>query len=163
MLDEIKTRWFCSQVTAMKGSMYALAFGILKNEADAEDAIQNALLCAYEHLDELRFFDKVKPWILKILTRECYRLASYRTNFVDLDAAELSTAPSADSDMKASVWQAVNELETKYRETVILFYFEDLSTKEIAEILDISEENVRKRLSRARAILRTNLHQEDFT
>ena len=69
MLDEMKTRWFCSQVGAMKNSMYALAIGILKNEADAEDAIQNALLSAYEHLDALRLFDKIKPWVLKILTR----------------------------------------------------------------------------------------------
>lgn len=163
MLDELKTRWFCSQVSMLKNSMYALAIGILKNEADAEDAIQNALLSAYEHMDDLRLFDKVKPWILKILTRECYRISGCRRNYVDIDELTAAAAPGADIETKNSVWKAVSELETKYREVIILFYYEDLSTREIAKILDISEENVRKRLSRARAILRTLLDKEDFT
>ena len=67
MLDELKNRWFCSQVSGLKNCMYALAMSILKNDADAEDAIQNALLSAYEHLEDLRLFDKIKPWILTIL------------------------------------------------------------------------------------------------
>lgn len=163
MLDEWKTKWFCNQVGALKNNMYALAIGILKNEADAEDAIQNTLLTAYEHLEDLRFFDKVKPWILKILTRECYRIASYRKDHVDIDELSVAADPGADSDIKESVWQAVNQLDTKCREIIILFYYEDLSTREIAGILDISEENVRKRLSRARVILRTLLDEEDFT
>ena len=163
MLDEMKTRWFCSQVGAMKNSMYALAIGILKNEADAEDAIQNALLSAYEHLDDLRLFDKIKPWVLKILTRECYQIADRRPNYTELDDLPDAAAPCEDLDTKASVWNAVNSLETRYREIIILFYYENLSTKEIAQILDLSEENVRKRLSRARAILRTLLDKEDFT
>lgn len=163
MLDEMKTRWFCSQVGAMKNSMYALAIGILKNEADAEDAIQNALLSAYEHLDDLRLFDKIKPWILKILTRECYRIAERRPNYAELDDLPDAVAPCEDLDTKTSVWNAVNSLETGYREIIILFYFEDLSTREIARILNLSEENVRKRLSRARAMLRTLLDKEDFT
>lgn len=163
MLDELKTKWFCNQVSALKNNMYALAIGILKNEADAEDAIQNTLLTAYEHLEDLHFFDKVKPWVLKILTRECYRIASYRKDHVDIDGLSVAADPGVDPDTKESVWQAVNQLETKYREIIILFYYEDLSTREIAGILGISEENVRKRLSRARVVLRTLLDEEDFT
>ncbi|MDD6678002.1 MAG: sigma-70 family RNA polymerase sigma factor [Firmicutes bacterium] len=162
MLDELKTAWFCSQVSTLKNSMYALAIGILKNETDAEDAIQNTLLSAYEHLEDLRFFEKVKPWILKILTRECYRIASYRKDYTELDDCD-AAAPQADWDMKMSVWDAVSRLETKYREIIVLFYYEDLSTREISRILDLSEENVRKRLSRARSLLRTLLDKEDFT
>lgn len=163
MLDEMKTRWFCSQVGAMKNSMYALAIGILKNEADAEDAIQNALLSAYEHLDDLRLFDKLRPWVLKILTRECYRIADHRTDYAELDEIPDAAVPCVDLDTKTSVWNAVCSLETGYREIIILFYYENLSTREIARILNLSEENVRKRLSRARAMLRTLLDKEDFT
>ena len=162
MLDERKSKWFCTQVSGLKNSMYALAMGILKNEADAEDAIQNTLLNAYSHLEELRLFEKLKPWILKILTRECYRIAQSRTYPADID--ELSLADTGvDADTKISVWEAVTRLEPGYRETVILFYYENMSTKEIAGVLNISEDNVRKRLSRARAILRTRLDKEDFT
>ena len=163
MLDEMKTRWFCSQVGAMKNSMYALAIGILKNEADAEDAIQNALLSAYEHLDDLRLFDKIKPWVLKILTRECYRIAGCRHSHGDVDEIALAAPPAPDPDTKESVWSAVCQLESAYRDVVILFYYENLTTRQIAQILNISEDNVRKRLSRAREALRLRLNREDFT
>lgn len=161
MLDELKTAWFCSQVSQLKNSMYALAIGILRNEADAEDAIQNTLLSAYEHLEDLRLYEKVKPWILKILARECYRIASYRRNFAELEEC-CEAAPQEDVDTKVSVWDAVSRLETMYREVIILFYYEGLSTRDISMILDLTEENVRKRLSRARSLLRTLLDKEDF-
>ena len=145
----------------LKNSMYALAVGILRNEADAEDAIQNTLLSAYEHLESLRMFEKIKPWIFKILTRECYRIAGNRKDYGELDDCTLA-APQADVDTKLSLWDAVSRLDTPYREVIILFYYEELSTGEIAQILDLTEENVRKRLSRARGILRTLLDKEDF-
>ena len=161
MLDELKTAWFCNQVSGLKNSMYALAMGILRNEADAEDAIQNTLLSAYEHMADLRMFEKVKPWILKILTRECYRIAGCRKDHAELDECT-EAAPQADVDTKITVWDAVSRLETMYREIVILFYYEELSTREISQILDLTEDAVRKRLSRARSILRTLLDKEDF-
>ena len=163
MLDDLKTKWFCGQVRALKNSMYALAIGILKNDADAEDAIQNTLLAAYEHLDELRFFEKFKPWILKILTRECYRVAGGRHSHADVDEIALAAPPAPDPDTKESVWSAVCQLESVYRDVVILFYYENLTTRQIAQILNISEDNVRKRLSRAREALRSRLNREDFT
>ena len=163
MLDEMKSKWFCSQAGALKNCMYALAMGILKNEADAEDAIQNTLLSAYAHLDELRLFEKFKPWILKILTRECCRIAESRTYPVDPDELSLADESIPDPDTKVSVWDAVSRLEDGYREVILLFYYENLSTREIAGILNLSEDNVRKRLSRARAALKTFLDKEDFT
>ena len=162
MLDSLKSAWFCSQVSAMKNSMCALAMAILKNETDAEDAIQNTLLSAYEHLDDLRFFEKIKPWILKILTRECYRIASYRRDLTEI-SEDCEAPPQKDVDTAVSVWDAVSQLDTKYKEIVVLYYYDDLNTRDISRILDLSEENVRKRLSRARSLLRTLLDKEDFT
>ena len=162
MPNDLKTRWFCSQVSMLKDNMYALAIGILKNKADAEDAIQNTLLSAYEHLDDLRLLGKVKPWILKILVRECYDIAGRRRRYVDLSEIPETAAPAEDMDAKHSVWSAVSRLQATYREVIILFYYEDLSTREIAGILNISEESVRQRLSRARAALSLLLNKEDF-
>ena len=162
MTNDLKIRWFCSQVSMLKNHMYALAIGILKNEADAEDAIQNALLSAYVHLDDLRFLGSVKPWILKILARECYNVINRRQYHVDLNEIPQTAAPTEDLDTKNSLWAAVSRLQTSHREVIILYYYEDLSTKEIARILNISQESVRQRLSRARAALRILLDKEDF-
>ena len=66
--------WFCSRVESLEKSMYLLAVSTLKNDYDAEDAMQSAILKAYENLDQLRAADKFKPWLFRILINECYRL-----------------------------------------------------------------------------------------
>lgn len=78
MPGQEKTAWFCQKISQLKNSMYVTAIGILRNKEDAEDAIQNALMQGYDHLDDLRFFDKIKPWILRILVNECYKILKKR-------------------------------------------------------------------------------------
>ena len=104
----------------------------------------------------------MKPWILKILARECYNIINRRQYHVDLNEIPQTAAPTEDLDTKNSLWAAVSRLQTSHREVIILYYYEDLSTKEIARILNISQESVRQRLSRARAALRILLDKEDF-
>ena len=88
MTEKIRTERFCSAVFEMKGDMYAIALSILKNKEDAEDAVQQTLYKAYERLDTLRFTEKFKPWILKILTNECYAVIRGRNKSVPTDDIE---------------------------------------------------------------------------
>ena len=162
MADQWKTEWFCRQAESQRQRMYALAIGILRNEADAQDAVQNALLNAYAHLSQLRLTQRVKPWLMTILTRECYRILQQRHPQVDVDAAIISQPGMTDVDTRLSLWDAVAELEISYRTVVLLFYYEDMSVRQIAEALVLSQDTVKKRLSRAREKLRTLLEKEDF-
>ena len=78
-------KWFSRNVEELKQPMYGLAIGIMKNREDAEDAMQNALILAYEHLDELSMMEKFRPWIMRILTNECFRMLKKRRYHTDIE------------------------------------------------------------------------------
>lgn len=162
MTEDAKNKWFCRKVSELKNGMYSVAIGILKNEADADDALQNTLIASYEHLDQLKFTEKFKPWIYRILTNECYRIINNRRYDTDIDEIVCAADNKQDYETKETLWSIVNSLELNYRTVIILFYYENMSIKDIAKTLDISTDNVKQRLSRARTKLKSLLNQEDF-
>ncbi len=162
MVSEQKIRYFCASVEKLKDSMFRVAFAILKNHEDAEDAIGRTLLLAYEHLDDLKLFEKLKPWLFRILTNECYKIANGRHEHENIDDVENQVFYTDDTGERLWIWEAVMKLDEKYRSIVILFYFEDMSIRDIAKVLTLSEDNVKKRLSRAREKLRCILKTEGY-
>lgn len=66
--------WFCRSVRERERSMFRLAWAMLRNEADCEDAVQSAILKAYEALSTLRDKNAFGSWLLRILQRECLQL-----------------------------------------------------------------------------------------
>lgn len=155
-----RDRWFSKQATSLKQGMYFTALSILKNESDAEDAIQNAVMIAYKNLDALSSKDKFKPWIFRILKNECYRLIKLRSYSLD-DEIEIEDPKSdVDHEGNMTVYEAVNSLDEKYREVVMLYYYQGFKIPEVADILEISTDNVKQRLSRARKELKVYL--EDY-
>lgn len=162
MTEDAKNKWFCRKVSELKNGMYSVAIGILRNEADADDALQNALIASYQHLDQLKFTEKFKPWIYKILTNECYRIINNRRYDADINEIDCAADNTQDYETKETLWSIINSLELNYRIVIILFYYEDMSIKDIAKTLNISNDNVKQRLSRARTKLKLLLSQEDF-
>lgn len=144
MTEKIRTERFCSAVFEMKGDMYAIALSILKNKEDAEDAVQQTLYKAYERLDTLRFTEKFKPWILKILTNECYAVIRGRNKSVPTDDIEEVPDKETETEEKVTLWETVSRLKLEQRTVILLFYYQDLSIKEISKVLGISEDTVKK-------------------
>ena len=159
MTEKIRTKQFCSAVFEMKGDLYAVALSILKNKEDAEDAVQQTLLKAYERLDTLRFSEKFRPWILKILTNECYTVIRDRKQIVLTEDIEDVPDKEIKTEEKLTLWETVSHLKLEQRTVILLFYYQDLSIKEISKVLGISENTVKKRLSRARDTLRQSLEE----
>lgn len=146
--------WFSQKASQVKEGLYVYAVGILKNNEDAEDALQNTLLKAYEHMGDLRFADKFKPWIYRIMTNECYKILNGRKYTEDIDGLEVAQESGTSIEDQLTLWEAVNKLKLEYRKVVILFYYEGMSVKSIANVLEIKEAAVKKRLSRAREMLK---------
>lgn len=134
MFDEFKKRRFCRRAAALKNDLYAVAVSILGHTPDTEWAIRNTLHSAHARIGELGLLEPVKPWILKILLRECRQMAQ-------LHPEDTEREPGS------SLWDRVCALHPDCRDALILYYAENLKTTEIAKILDISEESVRKRIS----------------
>ena len=144
--------------------MYTLAYGILRNDEDTGDVLQDAILKAYRHYDQLQDGTKFKSWMLSIVHNtavEYLRKQKYTVSIENM--GELKTADhSPDTDTKITVWQAVQTLRQPYRTVIVLFYYDSLPAEEIAEIVRKSPAAVRQYLSRGRKMLAQILHEEDF-
>lgn len=144
---------FVDLIQQNKISLYRLSKSILKNEADVEDAISETILKAYKSIDNLKSFDSFKPWLMKILVNECYSILKQHKK-IELQEDFSACTGSYEDKHGDGLMVYLERLEENFKSVVILFYYEDLSIKDISKILKISEGTVKSRLSRAKAKLR---------
>lgn len=156
-----KTRtdaWFAREITAAQDTMFRVAFAILRNSSDAEDATQNAILKAYNRLDTLSDRKLFRTWMIRILKNECFDFLRSRRPVIRLDDCDPGYEMEVpDLDLN----RAFDALSPEERLTVTLFYFEGYKTAEIAKLTDVSEGTVRSRLSRARASMKQQLTEKE--
>ena len=151
---------FVAQVTELQETLYRTARSILRNEQDAQDAVQEAVTQAFARLHTLRDPAKFKPWLLRILVNTCYDARRRRRSTVYLEAVEETlAAPQSDCEERMSLWSAVMRLPEEQKAVVTLFYYEDLPIRAISEVLGVTQGTVKTRLSRARGRLRQMLDQ----
>lgn len=154
---------FCQNIQQCEKSMYALAYGILKNEHDAADVIQESILKAYCNYNGLKNPEKFKQWILRIVHNTAIDFIHKRFDVVDLELQEQAqTFPSIDKESKLVIWEAIQKVKLPYRAVLILFYYEEYSILQIADIMSVSVVNVKQQLSRGRKMLAKFLNEEDF-
>ena len=146
----IDTRsWFCDSIKNVESGLYKLSYSILKNESDAQDAVQEAIYNAYKEVNYLRDKRKFKPWIYKIVRNTSFQILKNKEYYLDIEQANVQSEKT-DIDSNLTIWNAVQRLEQPYRTVIILFYYEDLSIKEISKITGSKVDAVKKQLSRCR-------------
>ncbi len=137
---------------------HAVSYAQLRNVTDAEDAAQDAFLKAFESLDGLREPAKFGPWLLTIVRNICRNHQRSRAREAErVDAVAAMEEPSADRledrELRVLVRQQIEGLDDIHREALLLHYYGGRSIKEIAALLELSQDAVRKRLQRARDAL----------
>lgn len=151
----MEAKKFCENVNKYKDDLYIMALAILKNETDAEDAVSNAILKAYENIGQIRAFHKFKSWMLTITKNEALKIKKKRLYLPGDEAVEALSKPVMAS--YDELWDVLQNMKEEYRLVVVLFYYQGLSHRDIAEVLDISIGTVKSRLNRGRAELREAL------
>lgn len=146
---------FCEQVSQYRYQFYITAYALLRNEADAEDAVCNAILSGYEHLAQLKNPKKFKSWMLTITKNEALKLCGKRMELPGDETVEQLLPPSYDKHNE--LWDIVQTLKEEYRIVIVLFYYNGLSLRDISEVLDISIGTVKSRLDRGRKLLKDAL------
>lgn len=137
--------------------MYIMALAILKNETDAEDAVSNAILKAYENRNQIRAFDKFKPWMFTITKNEALKLKRKQLVLPGNEEVEALLKPTqAHYD---ELWDVLQQMTEEYRLALVLFYYQQLSLRDISDVLDIPIGTVKSRLSRGKAELRMALER----
>jgi RNA polymerase sigma-70 factor (ECF subfamily) len=150
--------------------LYRVARAILRDDAEAEDVMQDAYVRAYQHLDQFEGRAKFATWLTRIAVHEALARAQRRSRVQELDEDSYgdymnplhSTTPDPEQqasgrELAGLLHVAVLALPPKYRSVLMLRDIEEMSTADTADSLEISEENVKVRLHRARALLRREL------
>lgn len=155
-------------ITECNQPLYRTALAILKTSADAEDVVQSTYLKAYTHLHTFRGESSFMTWITRILINECRMFLRKRKQTLSLDHDDVKTKPSLTEDVVEHLYKnqltglledAVMELPEKYRLVYVVREVNEFSTRKTADVLGITEENVKVRLHRARTLIRENLLQ----
>lgn len=140
-------------------NLFAVAFNVCKNREDAEEVVQDAFI--QYHLKRLDFQSEehIRAWLIRVTINKAKNAARtfWRRHRTSLE--ETMAALTFDDQESERLFEAVMALPQKYRIVVHLFYYEDYSVHEMAELLSLSESNVKTRLSRARAMLRDTLKE----
>ncbi|WP_373215422.1 sigma-70 family RNA polymerase sigma factor [Blautia obeum] len=122
--------------------------------------IQETIVKAFSNVGTLKNDNYARTWLIRILINECYSLVRKSSKFIPLEnLADRQESESEKTKNYSELYTAVNSLKEELRLPVILYYIEDFSVKEIAQILEISEGAVQKRLARARGKLRQELQE----
>lgn len=131
------------------------AWALTGSRAVAEDVVQDCFLSAWKHKQQLRDLALVRPWLFKIMRRCALRHFVPTHEILDGEHdSETRRAPIEPIDMRLDVVKALGKLAPIHREVLVLYYFDDMSTLNMAEALEIAPGTVLSRLSRARDALK---------
>lgn len=152
-------------VAGLLPQLYRYAYWLCRNQALAEDVVQEALLRAWKSLDKLRDDQAAKSWLLTIIRREHARhYEKLRPEMVDIDALELADTdlevPGQDTD-SGDLRRLIGRLDADYREPLVLQVVVGCSCDEIAEHMGLTRAAVLTRLFRARKRLAAMVAGED--
>lgn len=159
-----------------KSYIYAIAFALLKNHEDAEDAVQKTMITVWQSIGSLESPEAFKSWLYRIAhTRSLNVLQSKKNNQVILDD-DISDMPQLENmesemmlpqayaerdDLRDRLYLIIDGLSAVQRETIVLYYFNDRSVAEIAEIMDCSDNTVKSRLYLARHSIKTEIEEQE--
>lgn len=150
-------------IEAYQGPVYNLAYRMLGNRGEAEEAAQEAFIRAYTKLDSYDPTRKFSTWMLSIASNYCIDLLRKRRALLlsldqplpphpalMSDRADGPESQAVDSEREEMVQSLLQTLPEDYRQSVVLFYWYDLSYQEIAEVMDTTVSAIKSRLFRAR-------------
>jgi RNA polymerase sigma-70 factor (ECF subfamily) len=148
--------------------LFRFALTLAKSEADASDLTQQTFFIWASKSNQLRDLAKAKSWLFTTLYREFLNRRRHEVRFpqVELDEVceeDMSVAPNMSAVDSGTVLQALSELEEPFRAVITLFYLEQFSYRDIAEVLEIPVGTVMSRLSRGKEQLRQRLVSNEET
>ncbi len=144
-------------------SVFRVAYAVLNDRHDAEDVAQDTFLAYYLTNEEFESEEHIRRWLLTVAVNKAKNLvksAWKRKNRPMEELNETVAAVGFSTEEDRNLLEAVAELPLKCRTVIHLFYYEDYKVKEIAEMLNVSENTVKSQLHRGRKILKAILREE---
>ncbi len=164
-LAQSRNQAFEQMVETYQTALLRMCYLYLRDRSLAEDAVQETFIKAWRSMDSFRGDSSEKTWLMKIAINTCHDinrsgwLRFMERRFTPEELPE-SVAPCDEGDEK--VVAAVMQLPVRLREVILLYYYQGMNTKEVADSLGIRQSSVSGRLKRARERLRNLLEGRDI-
>jgi len=159
LIDEMMTRY--------GQDILRLVFSYVENEAIAEELTQDIFVKCYKSLHTYRGKSTLKTWLWRIAINHCkdFLKSWYNKKVINTGEELLNNKPSNEAveqtviqkEEEGQLVSALMDLPIKYREVIFLFYYEELSIKEIAMMTEVGENTVKTRLRRSKQLLKERL------
>lgn len=148
---------FTAALERYQDMVYRVALHVLASQQDAEDAVQEVFLRLYTEKKPFQSQEHLRRWLLRVSVNYCRDVlrSPWRKRRAPLE--ELPAPPVFQAPEQQELYQAVLALPEIYRIVLELFYYEELSVREIGQLLELESSAVTTRLSRARAKLKQQL------
>ena len=140
--------------------MYRVSRTILTNDEDCADAMQEAIIKAFQNIHTLREPRYFKTWLIRILLNECQQILRKRKNLISIDEWIEPYANEGGYE-KIEIIQLLDVLPTEEQQLLKLYYIEDLSIGNLSLILEIPENTVKTKLRRAREKMQKTLTKDE--
>lgn len=140
--------------------VFSAAFSVCANQADADDIVQNTFLKYYSLNLDYESESHIKAWLLRVAINQARDLAKSFWQRNKIAWEEYMNELPFEEPEDSRLFEAVMHLPNKYRIVIHLFYYEDYTVAEIAEILRCRQGTIKSQLSRGRKLLKTMLMEE---
>lgn len=138
-----------------KDMIFNIALNYTHNQDDSEDILQDVFMKYLNSSEEFKALENEKYWLIRVtINTSITFIKSKWKSGVTLDNEYISFVKDEDNSDKLRMRQIIFSLKDKYKDVIILYYYQNYNTKEIAEILKISQNSVKKRLERARDLIK---------
>ena len=143
-----------------RDNLFAVAFHVCKNAADADDIVQETFLQYYVTKKEFDSEAHIRAWLIRVAVNKAKNVnrSFWRQHKVPLE--EYMESLVFETQKEETLFETVMQLPEKYRIVIHLYYYEDYLVSEIAEVLKLTQSNVKVRLSRGRKLLKEALKED---
>lgn len=142
-------------------NLFVTAFHICQNAEDAKDVVQDTFITYYKSNQQFRDELHIRAWLFRVVINKAKDVNKSFWNRNTIPLKDYVMTLPFETHEESKLFETVLNLPQKYRIVIHFYYYEDFSIKEIAQILHISESNVKIRLSRGRKMIKDVL-QEDW-
>lgn len=143
-----------------KDNLFAVAFNVCKNAADADDVVQDTFIQYHTQTRQFESEQHIKAWLIRVAINRAINVTRSLWRRSSLPLEEYMESLPFETPEESTLFAQVMALPEKYRVVIHLFYYEDYPVRDIAGILKVSEANVKVRLSRGRGLLKKALKEE---
>ena len=140
-----------------KDMVYRLALNYYRNPADADDTVQDVLIKLYTADRQFQSEEHLRNWLIRVTINECKNVLRTPWKRWTVSWEDIAATTAFESPQESELLFSVLSLPEKHRVVLYLFYYESLSVKEIAQLMNLHESAVTTRLSRARESLKKKI------